>query len=659
MDALFDTIDVRDLLSAGDLSDPTSPLSAPDLRLLIQRLDAHSRGIKSQVQSYLLSHHADFSALFSLCADAVSRADGVAADLDGVLRLVSDGPVDAQIREAVSEIEVKTREARLKRELLELVRAVSGLSERFGGAREALRGGRIRFAAEEIRKLKSAARVCDAEEKGAGREPVVYGLLKAQWHECFEEIQELFSRFVDNAVVFEQQSRRIRVKYLLSVEGIAGVDFQEVLESMEVVGLLDYGLARVADLMIKYVITPVINSGSAIDFVEELKQESGKMTEAFLKMVQSPDRKIGTVDSEMIFSKIIEVVTFICERICFKNDSWIQSFGRLTWPRMSELIIINIISKVVPEDASELANFQKIIELATGLETALKDLRLISSSDKKDERLSNFTQNIELHFASRKKKEILGRTRKLLLNCDFAVPQEYTRKRHSPKDAEITEDPSDHAVDLLFLSEKCLVSEAASGLMKMVHDTLRDVCSSSTRVALELYHAARDAILLYEAIIPVRQERHLDGINQVAVLMHNDFLYLAQEVLGLAFQYRPDFPNSIKEHAVFVHLAPRLHLKAEEMLQRQIQLVIFNLKEALDSADGFQNTHQMQQFESAKFSIDQKKYTSYGSPFCCLQSIIRACVSSWNQFFPGSLGTYCFWMTWRQKKHYSSRGLYT
>lgn len=44
---------------------------------------------------------------------------------------------------------------------------------------------------------------------------------------------------------------------------------------------------------------------------------------------------------------------------------------------------------------------------------------------------------------------------------------------------------------------------------------------------------------------------------------------------------------------------------AEEILQRQIQLVISNLKEAIDGADGFQNTHQVQQFESAKFSIDQ------------------------------------------------------
>ncbi|CAJ1971107.1 unnamed protein product [Sphenostylis stenocarpa] len=132
-----------------------------------------------------------------------------------------------------------------------------------------------------------------------------------------------------------------------------------------------------------------------------------------------------------------------------------------------------------------------------------------------------------------------------------------------------------------------------------------DVCLSSTRVAWEFYHTARDAVLLYEVVVPVKLERQLNGINQVAVLLHNDCLYLSQEILGFAFEYRTDFPSSIKEHAVFVDLAPRFQLLAEEILQRQVHLVIYNLKEAIDGADGFQNTHQMKQFESAKFSIDQ------------------------------------------------------
>lgn len=150
-----------------------------------------------------------------------------------------------------------------------------------------------------------------------------------------------------------------------------------------------------------------------------------------------------------------------------------------------------------------------------------------------------------------------------------------------------------------------MVSEAASQLMKSVHQTLRDVCVSSPRVALEFYYAARDAILLYEAIIPIKLERQLDSVNQVAVLMHNDCLYLSQEILGLAFEYRPNFPSFMKEHAVFVDMAPRLQLLAEEILQKHIRVIVSKLKEAVDGADGFQNTHQMPQYESAKFSLEQ------------------------------------------------------
>lgn len=65
------------------------------------------------------------------------------------------------------------------------------------------------------------------------------------------------------------------------------------------VGLLDYGLARVADLMIKYVITPVINSASPIAFVEELNQDTGKMVEAILKLDQSSNQVVLLVSLEI------------------------------------------------------------------------------------------------------------------------------------------------------------------------------------------------------------------------------------------------------------------------------------------------------------------------------------------------------------------------
>lgn len=490
------------------------------------------------------------------------------------------------------------REVRAKRELLELMRIIVEISEKINSARDALRNRRLIFAAEELRELKKALGVSDCDDRVDEREPVVYGLLRKEFADCFEEIQEVLLKFMANAVQFDRESNAVRVKYVLSDAGIATIELRTVLEALDVVGLLDYGLAKVADLMIKNVISLAVNYRSPVSFVDEIVQDAEVMTGAVLKTVPSQDPKVEN-EGKTIYSGIIQIIRFVCKCICFDNGAWIQSFGRLTWPRISDLIISNFLSKVVPQDASKLADFEKIIKRTSEFETALKEITYISTSDEKDNRLSEFAENVEVHFASRKKMEILANARKLLLQCDFAIPQDYT------KNARMASNKSEHVVHLLFLSERCVVSKAALQLMELVHQTLKDVCLSSSRVALEFYHAARDILLLYEVVIPVKLERQLEGINQVAVLMRNDCLYLCQEILGLAYEYRPDFPSSIKEHAVFVDLAPRFQLMAEEILQRQIQLIIYNLKEAIDGADGFQNTHLKQEYESAKFSIDQ------------------------------------------------------
>ncbi|XAR68139.1 hypothetical protein NMG60_11003166 [Bertholletia excelsa] len=603
MDVLFKSIDVRDLLSSHDLDD-SSPLSAPDLRLLIDRLQIHSLRIKSKVRHYILSHHHDFASVFAQCADAVSSSEQLSGQVSDLLRIAFDQPIDVEIRDVVAELATKRKEVKEQKELLELLKAIVKLSEELKRVKEDVKAGKVVEAAEALKILKAALQIREGEAAEEG-EPVVYGLLRKDWTECFEEVQDLLVKLTENAVRFDQQLNAVRISFYVGSNGIDRVELHTVLKAMDVVGILDYGLAKVADMVIKYVVSPAVNYTCPVSFVEETNQDAEHLNEAVLKMVPSSDLKIENVSGEGIYSSIIQLTKFIYKSLCFKNGAWMQCFGRLTWPRMSELIITNFLSKVAPNDASKIVDFQRIIKLTSEFETALKEISFINASDVKDERLSNFTDNVEVHFASRKKVEILAKARNLLLQSDFVLPQEHTRKVTGLKNFKADERFSDHVVDLLFSSEKCLVSKAACQLMDLVHLTLKDICLSSARVAWEFYHAARDALLLYEAIVPVKLERQLDAINQVAVLIHNDCLYLAQEILGLAFQYRSDFPSSIKEFAVFVDLAPRFQILAEEILQRQIQLVIYNLKDAVDSANGFQNTHQIKQYESAKFSIDQ------------------------------------------------------
>lgn len=70
------------------------------------------------------------------------------------------------------------------------------ISERLKGVREGIRNGQLKFAAEEVRELKKALRLRDGDRDGGDiadesereREPVVYGLLKKEWSDCFEEV---------------------------------------------------------------------------------------------------------------------------------------------------------------------------------------------------------------------------------------------------------------------------------------------------------------------------------------------------------------------------------------------------------------------------------------------------------------------------------------
>lgn len=65
------------------------------------------------------------------------------------------------------------------------MKVIVGICEKLEGAREELKNGRLRFAAEEVRDLKSILRIGDEEEG----EPVVYGLLRRQWEDCFDEVK--------------------------------------------------------------------------------------------------------------------------------------------------------------------------------------------------------------------------------------------------------------------------------------------------------------------------------------------------------------------------------------------------------------------------------------------------------------------------------------
>lgn len=101
----------------------------------------------------------------------------------------------------VDQVSEKRREVREKRKVLELVSVVVEVTEKLRFVREEMRGGRVVEAAEAVRELEKALgiRDGDGEAEGEEGEPVVYGLLRSEWMDCFQEVCAIFIRnYVDN-----------------------------------------------------------------------------------------------------------------------------------------------------------------------------------------------------------------------------------------------------------------------------------------------------------------------------------------------------------------------------------------------------------------------------------------------------------------------------
>ncbi|XP_024310639.1 centromere/kinetochore protein zw10 homolog isoform X2 [Brachypodium distachyon] len=581
--------DVRELLlSTTADADPSTPLSAPDLRLLIDRLRLRSDRLHASALSFASSNREPLvSALLRAAASAASSAS-LQSSLESALSPLSSSPDLSDLRSLSDRLLAARRELRERQEHLAAASSVASLSARLRAARASANPLAAAAAAAELKPL-----LLDPEGSGSGGdEPIVFGLLRDEWEQLVDELQVGLAKNVEECVEFAPEGGKVVVSAAPrgSSSGACGVELRVALQALEIIDSLDYGMAKTADLMIKHVLIPAISNISVTVSVEVLEQGGPTAPASVLSIVPSEELQ-GCKDGSVLYSRIIDVIKFVHKFICLENITWMQSFAKLTWSRISDLIITHFLSKAVPIEASKLIEFQDVIRSTTEFENTLKNMMFISP-DRMDGKLTQFVENVEVHFAVRKRNEILTKAREIIVQYDYDNPL-------------ASDDRGDSVVDLLFQPEKCFVSKSALQLMRLVHGALKDACLSSTRVAKEFCHAARDALLLYKAIVPVQLEKQLGSISQVAAIIHNDFYHLSQETLGLAFEYRADFPSGLQKLVVFVDLAPIFSQMADSVLRRQIQLVAVNLSEAIDGADGFQNTHQSQHYESAKFSIEQ------------------------------------------------------
>jgi len=246
---------------------------------------------------------------------------------------------------------------------------------------------------------------------------------------------------------------------------------------MQIIDALDYGMAKIADSMMKHILVPAISNIHVAVSVEVLQESGPEHSVSVLSIVPSEELK-DNKDGSSLYSRIIDVIKFACKFICMENSKWVQSFAKLTWPRISDMVITHFLSKAVPNEASKLIEFQDVVRSTAEFEKKLRSMMFLLP-DRKDGKLTQFVDDVEVHFAVRKRSEILVKARNILVQYDYDNPLE-------------SGDRGDSVVDLLFLPEKCFTSKSVLLLMKLVHGALK-VCLPT--------HSLFFVVLFYTSII--------------------------------------------------------------------------------------------------------------------------------------------------------------
>jgi len=77
--------------------------------------------------------------------------------------------------------------------------------------------------------------------------------------------------------------------------------------------------------------------------------------------------------------------------------------------------------QAVPNEASKLIEFQDVVRSTAEFENKLRSMMFLSP-DRKDGKLTQFVDDVEVHFAVRKRSEILVKARNILVQYDYDSP---------------------------------------------------------------------------------------------------------------------------------------------------------------------------------------------------------------------------------------------
>ena len=552
----------------------------------IQKLAKKSSQLKGEIYDLVKRQYAEFDSYVNSTASLEQRIQEITSEYRRLTTRIEQelSTRIAQSSDKRQEIEAKLEETHSRVEFVQgLVLVYQGLEK----SRSDLQAEKFVSSAQLINRASESL----AAIGKSGCEAKVYRSLKSELAQVTSELnlrlQEEWRKFLqwspkvlpDNPSIDALQSVELRVVHP-TVQSAAQLDEVIIaMRSLVASRIWEQKVDAFGRKLLKVIISPLIVNS------RELKasgvHEKGAVV---LKLVKADDIPSLQDSISHMFNSLVLVFTVVQQIVPETHrKTWMPGVGSVVQEEMAELIIAHSLSNSIPKSFDELQDYSEVETKVKEFESKMVEFGLADEGS--FHRLTDYTKNVNVHFAAQIGQDLLEKARNILMKPIHNAVMLSTDTDPLEKlaalsigDSSSGEAPSiegpkltstgkeDELSQLTFRFPSCAISQSVQEYLQLLYNTLKE-CSeaSSPSMAVQLYCSARSMVDLFCAVLPTYHSSTITELPRVAAIQHNNCMYLSHHLITLGHQFYAHLPAPLNsEVTTFIDQVPIVRQLGED-----------------------------------------------------------------------------------------------
>ncbi|XP_030320710.1 centromere/kinetochore protein zw10 homolog [Calypte anna] len=612
-------------------------LSKEDLGTRIGRLSHRVEELKGEVCTMINKKYSEFLPSMQSAEDLVSQVEELTNNID-LLRAGIENEVQRDLNIAVAEFTELKQQLERDTLVLSILKKLQEFDTAIKEYNTALLEKKYVAAAQHLKEAHSSLKMLKSRKgfelkilKALGTELTVQ--TQNMLYHLGEEWQKLAvwklppskeSSSLESVMHSELHLHTVPSKE----EEIAGPPVASVLQAFAVLGELHTKLKIFGQLLLKYILKPLISYPSLQPFTEE-------QSDVFILRFKSEEPSLDHSSPMEVFYKIklvFEVLHKYLLNMSLEQPAedgkdcrvtLAELLGEMIWGELSDCLIQNCLVNSIPTNSSKLEQYIEVIKSTEEFETALKTMQFLKG-DTTD--LLKYARNVNSHFANKKCQDVIVAARNLMtseihntvkISPDSCValpklPDPGAGHLKAQKTSQLLHNDTGHLGNETKLSQHtfslpaCRISSSVEKLMELAYQTLVEATASTDQCCIQLFYSVRNIFQLFYDVVPTYHKENLQKLPQLAAIHHNNCMYIAHHLLTLGHQFRYRLTSiPCDGAATFVDLVPGFRRLGMECFLAQMRVQKGEILERLSSARNFSNMDDEENYCAANKAIRQ------------------------------------------------------